>query len=188
MAANLIDVMGKHFGLKTSTKRINGIPVEIKGYIDFDTFGNIVQTVARSCFQDGEYRAENREVVRRFVILKYFTDIEVDTTNIVEIFKNTQGGNWFSEIERDVTNLPVWAEVELAIDKQIDYLIATKRTAFDDLCTDLSGVIKTDNKQNLDDVKKVLTELNKVDKEAFVKEVVKKNVKGSVKERGSKKS
>jgi hypothetical protein len=174
--SKLIDVIGKNFALKNTIKRINGVPVEIKAYLDVDTFGSIVQTVAQSSFTDGEYHAENREIARRYCIIKYMTDIELEDTNVAEIFKTTQGGNWYSQIETDVVKLPVWGEVETAIDSQIAYLLS-KQTAFDKLCADLSAIIKTDSTQNLADVKEVLEKLGKVDKQEFVEAVVEQNVK-----------
>ena len=177
MATKLTEVIGKNFALKNTTKRINSVPVEIKTYLDVDTFGSIVQTVAQSSFTDGEYHAENREIARRYCIIKYMTDIELEDTDVAEIFKTTQGGNWYSQIESEVVKLPVWGEVETAIDKQIDYTIATRQTAFDKLCADLSAIIKTDNTQNLADVKEVLEKLDKVDKQEFVEAVVEQSVK-----------
>ena len=177
MATKLIDVIGKNFALKNTTKRINGVPVEIKAYLDVDTFGSIVQTVAQSSFTDGEYHAENREIARRYCIIKYMTDIELEDTDVAEIFKTTQGNNWYGAIEAEVVELPVWGEVETAIDKQIDYLVVTRQTAFDKLCADLSAIIKTDNTQNLADVKEVLEKLDKVDKQEFVEAVVEQSVK-----------
>ena len=175
--SKLIDVIGKNFVLKNTTKRINGVPVEIKSYLDVDTFGSIVQTVAQSSFTDGEYHAENREIARRYCIIKYMTDIELEDTDVAEIFKTTQGGNnWYGAIESEVTKCPVWGEVETAIDKQIDYILS-KQTAFDKLCADLSAIIKTDNTQNLADVKEVLEKLDKVDKQEFVEAVVEQSVK-----------
>lgn len=175
--ANITGVMGKNFALRNTTKNINGAKVEIKGYLDVNTMANIVQTVAQTCFQDGEFHAENREIARRFAILKYLTDIEVEKENIEEVFKCTQGGSWFAQIENDVTRLPLWSEVETAIDKQIDYIIATRQTAFDKLCADLSAIIKTDNTQNLADIKEVLEKLDKVDKKAFVEAATENAVK-----------
>jgi hypothetical protein len=174
--SKLIDVIGKNFALKNTNKRINGVPVEIKAYLDVDTFGSIVQTVAQSSFTDGEYHAENREIARRYCIIKYMTDIELEDTDVAEIFKTTQGGNWYSQIEAEVVKLPVWGEVETAIDKQIDYIIATKQTAFDKLCADLSAIIKTDNAQNLADIKEVIDKLSAVDPKAFVEAAVENNI------------
>jgi hypothetical protein len=175
--ANITDVMGKNFVLRNTNKRINGVPVEIKAYLDVDTFGSIVQTVAQSSFTDGEYHAENREIARRYCIIKYMTDVELGDADVAEIFKITQGGNWYAQIEADVVKLPVWGEVETAIDKQIDYLVATRQTAFDKLCADLSAIIKTDNTQNLADIKEVLEKLDKVDKQEFVEAAVEQSVK-----------
>ena len=175
--AKIIDVIGKNFALRSLSKRINGVPVAIKTYVDVDTFALIVQTVAQSCFVDGEYHAENREIARRYCIIKYMTDIELEDTDVSEIFKTTQGGTWYGDIEREVVKLPVWGEVETAIDKQIDYAIATRPTAFDKVCTDLSAILSVDTKADLADVKEVLKDLTKVDKEEFVDAVIKKNTK-----------
>lgn len=175
--ANITEVIGKNFALKNTTKRINGAPVTIKAYLDVDTFGSIVQTVAQSSFTDGEYHAENREIARRYCIIKYMTDIELGDADVSEIFKTTQGGNnWYGAIESDVVKLPVWGEVETAIDNQIAYLLS-KQTAFDKLCADLSAIIKTDNTQNLADIKEVLEKLDKVDKQEFVEAAVEQSVK-----------
>ena len=175
--SKLTEVIGKNFALKNTTKRINGVPVEIKAYLDVDTFGSIVQTVAQSSFTDGEYHAENREIARRYCIIKYMTDIELEDTDVAEIFKTTQGGNWYSQIETDVVKLPVWGEVETAIDNQISYLIGTRQTTFDKLCADLSAILSVDTKADLADVKEVLKDLTKVDKDEFVDAVIKKNTK-----------
>jgi len=176
--STITDVMGKNSTLRNTTKNINGAKVEIKGYLDVNTMANIVQTVAQTCFQNGEFRAENREIARRFAILKYLTDIEIDEdTDVAEIFKTTQGGNWYSQIESEVVKLAVWGEIETAIDKQIDYIIATRQTAFDKLCADLSAILSVDTKADLADVKEVLKDLTKVNKEEFVDAVIKKNTK-----------
>ena len=112
MATKLTEVIGKNFAPKNTTKRINGVSVTIKTYLDVDTFGSIVQTVAQSSFTDGEYHAENREIARRYCIIKYMTDIELEDADVTEIFKTTQGGNnWYGAIESEVAKLPVWGEV-----------------------------------------------------------------------------
>lgn len=172
---NFKDVVGKNNTIKNTIKRVNGVAVEIKSCISVDDFANAIHTVANTCFNDGTYHAENREIARRFVMLKYFTDIEVAEENINDIFKYTQSGSWFADIERDIVKFSIWAEIEQSIDRQIDYIIETRQTAFDNLCTDLSAIITTDNSQNLADVKEVLDKINKVDKQEFV-EAVTENV------------
>lgn len=169
--ANITEIMSKCGEPKTTNRNISGAKVEVKGYLDVNTMANIVQTVAQTCFQNGEFHAENREIARRFAILKYLTDIEVNEEEISEVFKCTQAGNWFTQIENDVTRLPLWAEVESAIDKQIDFMFLTHKTAFDKLCSDISANIAVDNTQNLADIKEVLDGLNKVNEKDFVKAI-----------------
>ena len=179
--SKLIDVIGKNFALKNTSKRINGVPVEIKTYIDAETFKSIVQTVVISCFEGDEYKAENREIVRRFVIIKYLTDIEVEDDECSEIFKMSQGGNWFAQIESEVVKLPVWAEIETAIDKQIDFVIMSRPTKFDKVCGDLSAILTMDAKADLADVKQILDGLNKVNERDFVKAVVDNSIEKAAK-------
>ena len=156
---------------ETIKKKVGGAVVEIKKVISVDNYINIIYTVVKTCFVDNTYHAENREIARRYAIIKYFTDIELGECDVNTIFELTQKGNWYGAIESEVIKCPVWAEVELAIDKQIDYIIATKQTAFDKLCADLSAIIKTDNTQNLADIKEVLDGLNKVNEKDFVKAI-----------------
>ena len=158
-------------------EKLHDLTVEELGELAGELRELIVQTVAQSCFVDGEYHAENREIARRYCIIKYMTDIELEDTDVSEIFKTTQGGTWYGDIEREVVKLPVWGEVETAIDKQIDYAIATRPTAFDKVCADLSAILSVDTKADLADVKEVLKDLTKVDKEEFVDAVIKKNTK-----------
>lgn len=171
---NLIDILGKNFALKNTVKRINGVQVEIKSYVDVDTFANIVNTVANTCFINGKYLASNREIARRFVILKYMTDIEVDEENIDEIFKTTQGGTWYADIEREITKLPLWGEIEQAIDKEIDFLVLSRETGFEKLCNDLSKALASFTTDNLNDVKEILDKLDTINKEEFVEVATKK--------------
>ncbi|MCZ2394978.1 MAG: hypothetical protein LC100_00375 [Chitinophagales bacterium] len=175
MATKLIDVIGKNFALKNTTKRINGVPVEIKAYLDVDTFASIVQTVAQSSFTDGEYHAENREIARRYSIIKYMTDIELEDTDVAEIFKTTQGGNWYSQIEAEVVKLPVWGEVETAIDNQISYLLS-KQSEIDRLCKNLSKIFDTDVESTISEVQDILEKIERVDENKFVDAVIRKSL------------
>lgn len=171
--AKIQELLGKGSELKSITKRINNIPVNIKQYIDVDTFANIVNGITDACFVENHYHAENREIARRFVILKYMTDIEVDEAEIASIFAATQTGNWYGAIEHEVVKLPIWAEVEQAVDIQI----ASYPTAFDRLCDNISATINSNAEVNIAEIKEVLDKLSKVDKEEFVQAAVKKNTK-----------
>ena len=168
--ANITEIMSKFGEPKSINRNIGGVKVEIKGYLDVNTMANIVQTVAQTCFQNVEFHAENREIARRFAILKYLTDIEIKE-EISEVFKYTQAGNWFAQIENDVTRLPLWSEVESAIDKQIDFMFLTHKTSFDKLCSDISANIAVDNTQNLADIKEVLNMASELDAKKLVKSI-----------------
>lgn len=163
------DVLGNNFVLKNTIKKINGVKVEIKGYLDIDTYANIIYSVADSCFIDGVFHAENREIARRYAIVKYMTDIDIADINIVEVFKSTQAGTWYADIENEVVKLPIWAEVEQAIDNQIASL---SKTSFDKLCDNLSAMLDTDMSTNLADVKEVLDKLGNIDSKKLVKAVM----------------
>lgn len=171
------EIISKNAAPKNITKRINGVPVEIKSFVDVETFKNIVNTVVTPCFGEEGYRAENREITSRYAVLKYLTDIDVEEESVVEIFAQTQNGSWFGDIMREIVKLPLWGEIDLAIDRQIDYMIATRTTAFDKLCNDLSAIIATDFAASLADIKEVLEKLGNVDADKFVKAVTKKVVK-----------
>lgn len=173
--ANIINITDKS-PLTNTTKKIKGETVAIKTYLSADDFAEIVTTISNSCFNEGEYEAWRRPVATRYAMLEYFTDFDIAEIGATEIFKITQG-KWFAEIEREITALPIWAEIEVAVTNQIDYRIATKPTAFDKLCSDLSAIITTDNTQNLADIKEVLNGLEKVKPEEFVKAAVDNAVK-----------
>lgn len=167
----LMDVIGKNFMLAPVTKKINGTKVKIKTYLDADAYAEITATITDTCFQDGTYHPEYREMVRKYVILKYFTNIVVSDDMIKEIFKVAQSGTWFADIERIVVSLPVWSDIENTVDEMINYRINVRRTSFDELCDkiyDLLDTIPTDQSQTLDDIKTVLKGLESVDKNAFV--------------------
>ena len=182
--STIAEITSKLPTTKGIIKRINGVAVTIKGIISVDDFYNIVQTVAQSCFQEDGYRPENREIVSRFAILKYLTDIEVgDEDDIAAIFSATQNGTWYADIAREVVKLPVWAEVEQAIDRMIDYKIATQPNGFDKLCTDLSAILSADTQADLADVKQILDGLNKVDKKAFVSAVTENVIEKTAKDK-----
>lgn len=174
----LIDVIGKNFMLAPVTKKINGTKVKIKTYLDADAYAEITATITDTCFQGGTYHPEYREMVRKYVILKYFTNIVVSDNMIKEIFKVAQSGTWFADIERVVISLPVWSDIENTVDEMINYRITVRKTSFDELCDkihDLLDTIPTDQTQTLDDIKAVLKGLENVDKKAFI-EAVTENV------------
>lgn len=166
------DIINSASDVKSKSIKIYGQTVEIKTCIDINTFANIVHIIAETCYDENKYKAENREITRRYVILKYMTDIEVDEMDINDIFEISQQGDWYSKIEREVTMLPIWGEVEQAIDSQI----ASYPSAFDRTCDSLRTVLESDNMNSLEDVKETLRELNKVDKGAFIDHTIARNI------------
>lgn len=173
MATKILDVMGKNFALKNTVKRVNGVPVTIKTYLDADNYSEIVNTIANSCFDEsGVYHPEYREIAKRYVIIKYMTDIDLGDMGVSEVFKCTQGSTWFASIATDVTKLPIWAEIEQAVDEAINYKNLTRKTSFDDLCVVLSDFAeKMGDTKSLDAIADKLTNL---DDKAVVDAIVNK--------------
>lgn len=173
---NLIDVIGKNFALKNETVKINGTEVKIQTYLDADTYVAAVQTIADTCFQDDTYRPEYRELARKYVILKYFTNIEISDDMVKEIFKMSQSGTWFTKIERAVTSLPVWIEIEIASNELIDYKIRSRKTSFDELCDSLKAltaeIAANTNSIDMDVIKNFTDRLNGISNKEIVRTIV----------------
>lgn len=169
--ANIIEIADK-FPLSHKMVKVGKIPVEIKTYLDVDAFATAANTIANSCFdgETGEYRPEYYEIAKRYVVLQYLTDIELDDVSVEEVFKIAQN-DWYYDIEKACAVLIYL--IEDAAAKIIEY---RRKTAFDNLCDNVSAILKQDNEQNLADIKEVLTKLDKVDKEAFVEAVVDNNI------------
>lgn len=173
MATKITEVMGKNFALKNTVKRINGVPVTIKTYLDADNYSEIVNTIANSCFDEsGVYHPEYREIARRYVIIKYMTDIDLGEMGVSEVFKCTQGSAWFASIATDVTKLLIWSEIEQAVDEAINYKNLTRKTSFDNLCEILSAFAeKMGDTKSLD---AIADKLSNLDDKAVVEAIVNK--------------
>lgn len=175
--SNLINITGKS-PLTHITKKINGEKVTIKTYLSTEEFFNAVHTVADNCFvadeETGivEYKPEYREPAWRYMVLKYFTDIEIGEVSVNEIFEVTQSA-WYEEIERICAENPLYCEISRVADRII---ASNRKTAFDKLCDSLSAIITTDPSQNLADIKDVLDKLGTVDPKAFVEAAVENNI------------
>lgn len=146
--------------------------VTINLVIDMDTYATIVDTIANSCFQEDGYHPSYREMVRRLVILQYFTDIEVNESNMFTVFELSQSGNWFEDIENEVTSLRIWAEIEQAVDKQIDYMIATRTTKFDELCDSIK--VFTDTMNDTSALTDIANKLKNIDDKTLIETIVEK--------------
>ena len=175
--SNLINITDKS-PLTHITKKINGEKVTIKTYLSIGEFVNAVHTIADLCFVEDEtthkvvFKPEYRDIAWRYMVLQYFTDIDLSEVSIDEVFKVTQS-DWYAEIERICAENPVYCEISKADDSVI---AMRQKSAFDNLCDNLSAIIATDPSQNLADIKDVLDKLGAVDPKAFVEAAVENNI------------
>lgn len=172
----LTDVIGKNFALKNKTVKINGTEVEIKTYLDADTYMAAARIIAETCFRHGTYCPEYRELARRYVILKYFTNIDVSADMVKEIFEITQGRKWFSEIDKEITSLPVWSNIESSANALIDYKIRSRKTSFDELCDSLKAITAemaaNTNGIDMNVIKNLTDRLNGLSNKEIIKTIV----------------
>lgn len=172
---NLVNLTDK-FPLTNKTIKVGKVPVEIKTYISAEDFMSAVRLVVEASFdEDGAYRPEYKEVVKRYAYLRYLTDIDVSDIETGELYKVTQS-EWYEQIAKEFVNIQAYYNINDAIDEAVQYRLDTRQTAFDKLCADLSAILNTDFNGNLADVKDVLEKLGNVDKDAFVKAVVDQNI------------
>lgn len=173
----LTDVIGKNFALKNKTVKINGTEIEIKTYLDADTYAAAIKTIAETCFQHGTYCPEYRELARKYVMLKYFTNIDVSDDMVKEIFKTAQGGAWFSKIENSVVSLPVWSNIESSANAMIEYKIRSRKTSFDELCESLKAITAemaaNTNNIDMDVIKNLADRLNGLSNKEIIRTIVK---------------
>lgn len=151
-----IDVIANDFMPKNKTIRINGSTVDVKTNIDAENYTSIIRTIAENCFVDNQYHPAYFEIVRRYVILDYFTNIDVENISLNEVFKTSQNGNWFDKIEKIVTSLPIWNRIESATNAYIDYKIKSRKTSFDNLCDSFNSLAEENSKIDVG----VINELN----------------------------
>lgn len=158
--------------LAHKTIKIGKIPVDIKGYITADTFAEITNTIANSCFdEEGKYRPEFKEIARRYVVLKYLTDIDLGEISSTEIFKITQN-SWYETIEIEINKLSIWCEIDRAVDEIINYKLLTRKSTFDDLCETLSKFAeKMGDTKALDSIAE---KLNNLDDKTVVETIIEK--------------
>ena len=179
--AKITEITDKYPLLNTKIK-VGKIPVTVKSNLSSDDFVMAVHTIADTCFTDEGYRPEYQDIVKPYVVLKYFTDIDLGEMSVDEVFKITQNA-WYSLIEKECFNCSAFNTIELTANKLIDYRLSTQKTSFDEMCDKVKSVFDNmpeniDDK--LEDVKTILDNINKVDKDAFVKETLKQNLKKDI--------
>lgn len=159
--ANIVELTDR-FPVNNKTIKAGKTVIEIKGYVPADTYAEIVNTIANSSFDEsGKYRPEYREIAKRYVVIKHMTSIELGSMNAAELFKVSQGGTWYELVSCEVDKLPVWAELEKAIDEAINYMLLTRKTAFDDLCETLKDFAdKMGDTKSLEEIAKRIENLD----------------------------
>lgn len=159
--ANIVELTDR-YPVNNKTIKIGKTAVSIKGYLDASTYAEIVNTVANSSFDESDkYHPEYREIAKRYVIIKHMTDIELGSTNAAELFEATQGGIWYGLIEAEINKIPIWAELEQAIDEAINYKLLVRKTSFDSLCEILSTFAdKMGDTKSLDAIAEKLSNLD----------------------------
>ena len=172
--AKINTIIAKYQEEKSKPIKVKGEIINIFTALTTDDFAEIVSLIVDSCFNEkGEYESWRKPVITHYAMIAYFTDLDISDYSVNEIYELSQG-QWFIEIERKVTNLEIWSDIETAVIDQINYRINTKKTSFDKLCEDISTIITTDNTESLIMAKEVLNGINKVDKKAFINAVINK--------------
>lgn len=159
--ANIVELTDR-FPVNNKTIKVGKTTIEIKGYVPADTYAEIVNTIANSSFDEGgKYHPEYREIAKRYVVIKHMTSIELGSMSAAELFQATQGGTWYELVSCEVDKLPVWAELEKAIDEAINYMLLTRKTAFDDLCETLKDFAdKMGDTKSLEEIAKRIENLD----------------------------
>lgn len=171
--ANIYDLIGTKLANKVI--RIGKLSVTIKTALTADEYASAVSLIVNSCFTDDGYAAEYKELAKRYVYLKYFTDIDLSDITVNELYGETQA-DWYGKIMAQIIDTSAYYDIEKAVEDAIQYRICVRQTAFDKLCSDLSAIMTANQKDNLADVSALLDKLGGVDKETFVKEAVKQSV------------
>ena len=140
--------------------KINKQKVTIYTSITTNDFVTAVHTIADSCFVDGEYRPEYKEIAKRYAVLKYLTDIDLGDAEVSEVFELTQA-DWYLEIENACAKYAAYYDIQKAADEVIEYRIRTRQTKFDDLCDVLKQFAdKMGDTKSLDDIAERLGKLS----------------------------
>jgi hypothetical protein len=167
----LAEMMKKYNNVVNGFVRLNGNKVEIKSILSAESFVEAAYNMSQLCFdKNNNFRAEYREIARRYIMIKYFTDIDVEGLTIEEVFISTQKGTWFKEIENAVTRLPLWGETEIAVDKNIEYKISTLKTSFDELCEALK--VSVNETTNIAEISKIAERIKNLDDKTIIKTIV----------------
>lgn len=141
--------------------KIDGIKVEFKTRLSVQEYVDAINEIVSSCFTNNIYTPEYRTLGERYVMLSYFTDIDVTGISLEDIFEITQD-EWFNQIEKRVVDFPVYNEIVKAVDETIEYRRgdvyqlskAIETAANADIDSTIMAVNETLDKANSFDAKK----------------------------------
>lgn len=170
---NILDIVINN-SFEKKTVKIGKQVVEIKTHLNSDDYASCVHMIVDCCFINGEYKPEFKEIAKRYAYLKYFTDIDLTGQTPDELYHSTQS-DWYDKIYSAIANLSVFYDIENAVDELTEYRLSLRKSSFDILCDTLSEILQENNMSNLADVKEVLKEVNRVDKNKFVSAVMNKH-------------
>lgn len=173
---NIIDITSNN-PLSHSKVKINKNYVTVKTYLDVDHYASAIRTIANSCFTEEGYRPEFKEVAKRYVIVKYFTDIEIGDMSVEELFKVSQN-DWYYTIENEVANLGIYVDMMNAVDEVIRYRLSTAKTSFDELCDEvreIAGRVDDRQSEDMNVMEKLLNKLSSVNNDTIAKAIVSKD-------------
>lgn len=146
---------------KVITCKISGIKVEFKTRLSVQEYVDAINEIVSSCFTNNMHTPEYRTLGERYVMLAYFTDIDVTGISLEDIFEITQD-EWFNQIEERVIGLPIYNEIIKAVDETIEYRRgdmyqlskAIETAANSDINSTIAAVNETIDKANNFDAKK----------------------------------
>lgn len=145
--------------------------VEIKSVLTAEQFANAVRTIADSCFVNGEYRPEFKDMVKRYVVLSTFTNIDFEDLGIEDVFQISQD-NWYYRVENKIAENPVYSEILKSVDELVEYRIRTRRTSFDNLCESL---LKYSEKiTNIEPLEEIAEKIKNIDDKTLIETIVNK--------------
>lgn len=174
----ITDIIGNDLGTSTKTIKVNKKPIVIRKRVDAEVYAGIVRTWIELKFnKKGVYQPEFDEITRRYIIVNFFTDIDITDVSINELFKMTQIGSWFSEVESEVINNSIWYAIEDSVAEGLRYRLSKEETNFDKLCAEIKeAVVELKKPADLTEIKQVLSQLHKVDKSEFIETVIENNL------------
>lgn len=155
------------------TVKVNGKKIVVATSLRANELANFVNLVTSVAFTDGVYNAVYEQMAYRYAIIKYFTDIEVGDS-VTELYDYTEQ-TWYDSVINAISE-DTLRQLNYILDKQIDYKIRTRETAFDKLCDEakdlLNDFANRVSVDNLDAVKTLADKLESMDTKDIVKTIV----------------